>query len=132
MTTERGMDHQTGGDLMSSVDNLRPVGEDLALNLRDCLRRVSADRASRAGLRRRPYLGASVRIHGVHRPDMSAIEFRWIRSEKVDLTKLLLLNVQNSIREPIELSGMVPVCVSNHDPGHGVGVQPDAFHLIGE
>src|SRR5712671_4543504 len=132
MAPERGVDHETWGDLESSVDDFRLAVHDLAFDFRDRLRRVPADRGPRTGLRRRPYLVFSDRVNRIHRADVPAVELGRIVEEEVDLIELLLLDVENSVRERVELAGVVPVTVSNNDPGDGSGIQPDVFHLVGQ
>src|SRR4030095_1506222 len=55
MAPERRVDHETGGELVSSVDDFGLFGKHLPLNFEDRLRGIAAARAARAGLRRRPY-----------------------------------------------------------------------------
>ena len=50
---ERRMDDHPRRDLVPAVDDLRLAAEDLAQDLLHRLRRIAADRAPRAGLRRR-------------------------------------------------------------------------------
>src|SRR4029453_13636155 len=132
MAPERGGDHEPRGDLLSSVDDVCLVGKHLPLNFYDRLRGIAADRAPRAGLRRWPYLGFSDRINGIHRADMPAVELDRVIEKEVDLLQLLLLDVEHGVREGVELAGVVPVTVSNNDPGDSIRIQPDVFHLVGK
>jgi len=126
------MDHKTRGDLESSVDDLGLASKDLALDFRDCLRGISTDWTPRAGLLRRPYLRVSERIDRIHCADVPVVERDGVVDEEVDLLQLLRLDVKDSVRERVELAGVVPVTVSNNDPGNSSGIQPDVFHLVGE
>src|SRR3954451_15606400 len=126
------MDDQAGGDLGAPVDNLCLPAEDLALDLRDRLWRIPADRASRAGLGRRPYLSSGDGIDGVHRADAALVELGGVLGEELDLLEFFLLDVEDGIRERIELYRVVPVGVPNDNPGDGLGIQPDVPHLLAE
>src|SRR5215472_2595255 len=132
MAAERWVYHQARRNLETSVDDDCLAAHDLALDFREGLRRVSANRAPRAGLRRRSYSLTSDRIDGIYGADMSVIELDRVVDEEVDLIQLLLLDVQDSIRERVELAGVVPVTMSNNDPGDIIRIQPDVFHLVGE
>src|SRR5262245_40711643 len=107
---------------MSSVDDLGFPGEDFALDFCDGLRRVPADRAPRASLSGWTDLGASDRINRIHRADVSAVELGWIQEEEVELFEFLLLDVQDGIRKRVQLASVVPVPVSEHDPGYVAGI----------
>src|SRR5207245_9544372 len=111
-----------GGDLEAAVEDFCLAGEDLALNFRDRLRRIPANRAPRAGLRRRPYLASRYRINGIYRADVPAVELDRVVEEEIYLLELLLLDVKDSVRERVELAGVVPVTVSNNDPGDSIGI----------
>src|SRR3954452_704824 len=99
MAPEGGVDHEARGDDESSIDDYRLAGEDFPLDFRDRLRRVPADRAPRAGLRRRPYLHSSDRVNRIHRADVPLVEFDRVVEEEVDRLQLLLLNVEDSVGE---------------------------------
>src|ERR1700731_4584456 len=132
MTPESGVNHQTRSDLESTVDDLCLAGHYLALDLQYGLRRVSTDRGARAGLLWGPDLGPVVGIDVIPRPDGPAVEVGRVVEEEVDLIELLLLDVQHSVRERVELPGVVPVTVSNNDPGEGRATQSAVFHLVGQ
>src|SRR5438874_2347259 len=106
------MDHQTGGDLESSVDDFCLAGHNLALDLHDGLRWIPTDRCACAGLRRRPDLGSGDRIDSIHRTDMPVVEIGRVIEEEIDLIELLFLDVEDGVRERVELPGVVPVTMS--------------------
>src|SRR5262249_51502188 len=97
MAPERWVDHQARRDLESSVDDDCLAGHDLALDFREGLGRVSANRAPRTGLLWGPYSISSDRINRIHGADMSVIELDRVVDEEVDLVQLLLLDVQHGI-----------------------------------
>src|SRR5438874_11828445 len=99
------MYHKTRGDLESSIDNFCLAGEDLPLDFRHRLRRISADRAPRAGLRRWPYLGSGNRIKRVDRAAVPAVEFGRVIEEEVDLLALLLPHLGCRFRDRAERAG---------------------------
>jgi hypothetical protein len=59
-----------------------------------------------------------------------AIEVGGIIEEKLELLQLLLLHVEDRVRERIELARVVPMTMSDDDPNDIVGIEPYAFHLV--
>src|SRR3954447_26644631 len=106
MPTECGMNDESGGNLEPPVDDFGFPGEHFTLNFREGLRRVAADRASCAGLRRRSYLRSADRIDSIYRADVSAVKLGRIRCEEVDRFQLFFLDVEDSVRELVQLAGM--------------------------
>jgi hypothetical protein len=126
------VDDQPGSDLVAAVDDLRLAAEDFAEDLLEGLRRVAAHRSPHTSLGRRPHLHARDRVEGVHGADVPAVEVGRVVEEEIDLVQLLFLDVDHGVGERVELAGVVPVAVPEHDPGDVAGIQADRRHLKAE
>src|SRR5580765_6194087 len=116
MPSERRMDDHSRGDVVPAVDHPRLAGEDLAQDFLHRLRRIAADRAASASLRRRSHLRAGERVYGIDRADVAIVKRGGIVEEEIDLLELLLLHVEHGVGELVQLAGMVPVTMTDDDP----------------
>ena len=97
VAAERRVDDHPRSDLVPSIDDLRLAMEDLAQDLLDRLRRIAANRAAHACLRRRPDLFAGKRVHRVDGPDVALVERDRVVEEEIDLLEFLLLDVEHGV-----------------------------------
>ena len=71
-----------------------------------------------------------MRIDRVDGADVPGVEVDRVVQEEIDLLELFLLDVDHRVRELAELARVVPVGVTQHDPGDLVGIETDRGHLV--